>query len=103
MPLLLSLLGFGGTFSWLSPVYRYHANCSCFMLLRQETPCAFVFARDKAGSSMAAKMAMMAITTSSSINVKPEFRGLRLESKLPACPPVHRVWFFIDLDKVYQL
>jgi hypothetical protein len=33
--------------------------------------CAFSFALDKAGNSIAARMAMMAITTRSSINVKP--------------------------------
>jgi hypothetical protein len=33
----------------------------------------------KAGSSMAAKMAMMAMTTSSSINVKPSASDVRVE------------------------
>jgi hypothetical protein len=34
-------------------------------------PCAFTFAFESAGRSIAAKMAMIAITTSSSIKVKP--------------------------------
>lgn len=34
-------------------------------------PCAFFFAADNAGSSIAAKIAMMAITTNSSIKVNP--------------------------------
>ena len=36
----------------------------------QLTPKAFCFARPSAGSSIAAKIAMMAITTNSSISVK---------------------------------
>jgi hypothetical protein len=42
------------------------------MLLKQEIPCARFFAFDNAGNSIAAKMAMMAMTTSSSIKVNPE-------------------------------
>jgi hypothetical protein len=34
-------------------------------------PCALDFALDKAGNSMAAKIAIMAMTTSNSINVNP--------------------------------
>jgi hypothetical protein len=41
-----------------------------------EMDTAFSFARFKAGSSMAARMAMMAMTTSNSINVKPACFGL---------------------------
>src|SRR5215831_5139857 len=43
----------------------------CFPLLRQWTPQAFSFAFVRAGKSMAARMAIMAMTTSSSIKVKP--------------------------------
>jgi hypothetical protein len=40
-------------------------------LFKQLTPWAFALALLRAGSNMAAKMAMMAMTTSSSISVKP--------------------------------
>ena len=46
------------------------ASESCFWLLTQVIEWALSLARLKAGSSMAARMAMMAITTSNSINVK---------------------------------
>ena len=44
---------------------------SCRRLLMQPMPCAFCLALANAGSSMAARMAMMAMTTSSSIKVNP--------------------------------
>src|SRR5437867_76834 len=47
----------------------------CFRWLAQVIRLARSFARDKAGNSIAARMAMMAITTSSSINVKPRADG----------------------------
>ena len=43
----------------------------CFMLFMQEVCLAFDFALERAGKSMAARMAMIAMTTSSSIKVKP--------------------------------
>src|SRR5213596_1065955 len=43
---------------------------SCLVLLRQEMPWVFCLAFVRAGRSIAARMAMMAMTTSSSINVK---------------------------------
>jgi hypothetical protein len=46
---------------------------------------ALTFAFDKAGSSMPARMAMMAMTTSSSISVKPRRAGRR---ELPGREPV---------------
>ena len=46
---------------------------SCLLLFMHEMPCALVFALAKAGNNMPAKMAIMAITTSNSINVKPLF------------------------------
>ena len=42
---------------------------SCLQLLRQEICCALALALASAGNSMAAKMAMMAMTTSNSIKV----------------------------------
>jgi hypothetical protein len=43
-------------------------------LLRQTTPCAFCLARESAGRSKPARMAMMAMTTSNSMRVKPQGR-----------------------------
>jgi hypothetical protein len=48
------------------------------MLLRHATACPFRLARDKTGSSSAARMAIMAMTTSNSIKVNPAaFLGCR--------------------------
>ena len=44
---------------------------SCLELFMQEIICALILARLKAGNSMAARIAIMAITTSSSISVNP--------------------------------
>ena len=41
----------------------------CLPLLKHAAPCAFCFARESAGNSIAARMPIMAMTTSSSINV----------------------------------
>ncbi len=59
----------GATRSWLSCAYMYHPKPSCLRLFRQAMPVALVFARFNAGRSIAARMAMMAMTTSSSIRV----------------------------------
>jgi hypothetical protein len=48
----------------------------CRKLLMQPTRCANAFARDSPGSSKAARLAMMAITTSSSMNER-----LRLDNR----------------------
>jgi hypothetical protein len=48
----------------------YQATCSCLRLFRQPIPSALVLALPNAGNNIAARMAMMAITTSSSIKVK---------------------------------
>src|ERR1044071_5390578 len=55
-----------------SSAYIRHAKLNCLPLFIQEIPCDFVFAFPKAGKSIAANMAIMAITTSNSINVKPD-------------------------------
>src|SRR5882672_3852574 len=54
----------------LSSEYMLQQSCNCLRLLRQLIPWALVLALLKAGSSMAASIAMMAITTSNSIRVK---------------------------------
>jgi hypothetical protein len=48
---------------------------TCFKLDTQLIPWAFRLALASAGSSIAARMAMMAMTTSSSMSVKPVFRA----------------------------
>src|SRR6266566_8851484 len=59
-----------GQYSLLSPAYKWQPSKSCFWLLMQVTRWAVALALDNAGSSMLARMAMMAMTTNSSINVK---------------------------------
>ena len=54
---------------WLSSTYIFVASMICLMLLRQAMDLAFSLAFDNAGSSIAARIAMMAMTTSSSIKV----------------------------------
>src|ERR1035437_6003796 len=60
--------------SLLSPVYINQHVESCFILLRQPIACALPLALDNAGSNSAARMAMIAMTTSNSIKVKPVVR-----------------------------
>src|SRR6266851_10364864 len=57
--------------SLLSSVYIFHASANCRWLFMHEMPCPFCLALARAGKSIAARMAMMAMTTSSSISVKP--------------------------------
>ena len=67
-----------GNASLLSPEYIVKPRAICFVLFKQAVACAFSFALLKAGSSMAAKMAMIAMTTSNSINVKADFVAFAL-------------------------
>src|ERR1051326_942203 len=67
--------------SSLSPEYINHPSCNCFRLFMQLMPTALHFERLNAGNSIAARIAMIAITPSNSISVKPPAR----------CPPF-RVW-----------
>jgi hypothetical protein len=57
----------------------------CFRLLMQEMLRAFSFAPANAGNNIAARIAMIAITTNSSISVKPTIIWLA-----PLCPPRDR-------------
>ena len=61
---------FGNHLLWLSSAYMMAATINCFMLLVHLTPWACALARAKAGNNIAARMAMIAMTTRSSINVK---------------------------------
>ena len=55
---------------WLSEAYKLTAIPHCLQLLAQRVFTALDLARDKAGKSMPARIAMMAMTTSNSIRVK---------------------------------
>src|ERR1043166_3160046 len=57
--------------SLLSSQYMIQAVANCFSLLRHTALVAFCLARASAGSSIAARMAIIAITTNNSINVNP--------------------------------
>ena len=60
--------------SELSSVYMRQAMASCRWLFMHCTPWAFSLARVRAGSSSAARIAIMAITTSNSMSVNPPER-----------------------------
>ena len=78
------------------------AVCICFKLFMQVMACALVLACDNAGNSMAARMAMMAMTTSSSIKVKPSRQLLNGPFLLGPKPSLadlaayHPLWFIPD-------
>jgi len=71
------------------------ANPACFSSFRQIVDCPFCFALAKAGSNNPARMAMIAITTSNSINVKPRLKSLTLEGDILNN-------FFIGLTLLYH-
>src|SRR2546425_5181446 len=62
---------FGTSQSLWSSTYMIQANWTCLRLFRQTIAWALDLARDRAGKSNPAKMAMMAITTKSSMSVNP--------------------------------
>src|SRR5688572_22295557 len=80
---------------------------SCLRLFKQLICAAFAFALDSAGKSMLARIAMIAITTSSSIRVKPEsgrrppvgkaFAFIWVTGVLPARPKVDKEAFLITV------
>src|SRR5207248_10259168 len=70
-PLRDMMESFGGRRSWLSTAYKCQQTESCLRLLKQLTVLDLSLALVNAGSSIAARMAMMAITTSSSMSVNP--------------------------------
>ena len=65
------------------------ATPACRICERQAVAFAFCFALDNAGMSMAARIAMMAITTSSSMRVKADVRADFMDPKDDAT----RNWF----------
>ena len=76
---------------------------TCLRLLRQEIICALCLALARAGKSMAARMAMIAMTTSSSIRVNAppfkrwnlnfDFRCLVMFQKLSALQAANEITF----------
>src|ERR1700722_14798902 len=69
----------------LSSTYMFWANPHCLRLFRQVVRLAFSFALARAGRSSEARIAMMAITTSNSMSVKPRradflFQGFRMQT-----------------------
>src|SRR5690242_7338094 len=70
----------------LSWAYITWPNTICFKLLRQAIRLVLAFARLSAGSNIAARMAIMAITTRSSISVKAAPRlGLKARKGAEQC------------------
>src|SRR6185503_11490025 len=67
--------------SFQSSEYIRQANINCLLLFRHMMPCALALALDKAGNSNAARIAMMAMTTSNSINVKAPCQNLSTASR----------------------
>src|SRR3954468_11193066 len=59
-----------GNRSLLSFTYIVQAKINCLLLLMQAAATALALARFKAGNSIAARIAIMAMTTSNSIRVK---------------------------------
>src|SRR5882757_8371709 len=76
-------------------------NSNCFMLLMQEMPCARILAFAKAGNSMAARIAIMAITTSSSISVKPWFLE-PVFTERPLGKSAHNNRFIIQISTTFN-
>src|SRR5688572_28971877 len=64
----------GTSVPWWSSAYISQAICNCFRLFMQLIPCAEVLPLLKAGRRRPDKIAMIAITTSNSIKVKPSRR-----------------------------
>jgi hypothetical protein len=65
-----------GTPSWFSLAYNCQPNINCLFWFKHWIPWALCLAFARAGKSIAAKMAMMAMTTNNSIKVNPGARGV---------------------------
>src|SRR3989442_88859 len=77
---LLQNHSLSGRPSLLSSAYICQQSWSCLRLLRQEMDCALAFALLSAGKRSEARIAMMAITTSSSMSVKARPTEGRIEA-----------------------
>ena len=63
-------------------MYIWTARPSCFSFDMHDVACAAALARVNTGNNIAAKIAIIAITTSSSINVKARF--IKQVSRVPS-------------------
>src|SRR4051812_1952693 len=80
-----------GSWSLLSLAYIRRARLICFSLFRHWIRLAFSLARARAGKSMEARIAMMAITTRSSMRVKAERFKFEYAYALKLCPGPHLI------------
>src|SRR6266516_3483717 len=78
---------FGTSQSLWSSTYMIQASWSCLRLFRQTMAWALALARLNAGRSSAAKMAIIAITTSSSTKLKPLIDSRKLVECSSIVPP----------------
>src|SRR5450631_2530641 len=97
----------GGSLPSLSLLNMIQPKVNCLRLFMQEIACAFCLALLKAGNSIAAKMAMIAITTSNSIKVKAPARpGPRRDDWFPSASPPAKIIvlfrFFFILSFLFQ-
>src|SRR5213594_2606231 len=69
----------GASWSLLSSGYMDQASWSCLRLFRHEMDWALVLALANAGKSSPARIAMIAMTTSSSMRVKARLKDCRIE------------------------
>src|ERR1022692_75710 len=79
--MVLPSSGLGGKYSLLSPPYIVSAIIICFPLFKHETPWADCLLLENTGKSKLARMPMTAMTTSSSIRVKPRCRASARKAK----------------------
>src|SRR5581483_4135518 len=63
----------------------FHASINCLVLFMHPIPCAWALDRASAGNSIAARIAMIAMTTSNSIRVNPrcDLSVVKLPRNLP--------------------
>ncbi len=71
--------------SSLSIEYKLQPICNCLRLFRQPMPCPFCLALPRTGKSSAARIAIMVITTSSSISVNASASKLRRVRLIFSC------------------
>src|SRR5439155_25869329 len=88
--------------SWLSPAYITQMIDSCLRLFTHWIDCALAFALASAGNNRLAKIAMMAITTSSSISVKPAALPAAAERR-PDEEAFHIMMSHFSIKRVYRI
>src|ERR1041385_859660 len=83
-----------------SPAYNVHASCNCLALFMHRTPRVLALAFDSAGSSIPARIAIIAMTTRSSINVNARAAALRLAGKVSGFIRLSGTWLFVAIFRV---